>query len=414
MERTFRPIVKFSLVLFLAISIVSSCKKDNPAHNYSYFVSKELVSTYSSSYISNLVAGLSIIYPEVSDIKSHFNGGVNVYKVLYKTSVNGVAIEASGLVCTPAAPGGYPVICFQNGTNTLNADAPSNSPVNASYQLIEIVASMGYVVVIPDYPGFGASSQIPHPYLITEPTVTSIIDMLFAVKELGDSDIPGISLKNQYYLIGYSQGGWATMALHKTLETEYPNDFNLQGSVCGAGPYDIKYLFQTMINANSYPVPAYLGYIVYAYSSYDQFTNPVGDILNEPYASRLSSLYTGFLDISQINSQLTTSIGGLIKADFISGFSSLPKFSSVRDALTRNSITAWHTYKPLYMLHGGSDNQVNPAVTTYFYDAMISAGTSSEVCTKEILPGLDHGDGVAPVMIKGLKFILNLTTPLSN
>jgi pimeloyl-ACP methyl ester carboxylesterase len=408
--RTPRKLFKFTLILILAISIVSSCRKDNPPHSYSYFVSKELATTYSSSYISNLIEGISIIYPEINDFKSHFSGSVNVYKVIYKTTVNGAAIEASGLVCTPAASGSYPVVCFQNGTNTVNSNSPSNSPANASYQMIELVASMGYVVIIPDYPGFGASAQIPHPYLVAEPTVRSIVDMLLAVKELGKSDIPGITLKNQYFLIGYSQGGWATMALHKSLETEYSNDFNLGGSVCGAGPYDISYLFQTMINASTYPVPAYLGFIVYAYTSYSQFTNSVSDILNEPYASRLSSLYSGLLDISQINNQLTTSIAGLIKPDFISGFSSLPKFSTVRDAFVRNSISPWHTFKPLYMLHGGSDSQVNPAVTTYFYNAMISAGTSAEICTREILPGLDHGDGVAPCMIKGLKFILNLTT----
>ena len=40
-----------------------------------------------------------------------------------------------------------------------------------TYQLVEIIASLGYVVVIADYPGFGESSQIPHPYLIKEPTV---------------------------------------------------------------------------------------------------------------------------------------------------------------------------------------------------------------------------------------------------
>jgi pimeloyl-ACP methyl ester carboxylesterase len=411
MKRTYTAISKIVFVLSLTISIVSSCKKDNPPANYSYFVSKELVSSYSSSYISNLVASISIIYPEINDYKSHFNGNVNVYRIIYKTAIKGEMIEASGLVCTPSIPGAYPVVCFQNGTNTVNANSPSNSPSDASYQMIELASSMGYVVVIPDYPGFGASAQIPHPYLIVEPTVRSIVDMLLAVKELGKSDIPGISLKNQYFLIGYSQGGWATMALHKALETEYSNEFNLGGSVCGAGPYDINYLFQTMINASSYPVPGYLGYIVYAYSSYNQFTNPVNDILNEPYASRLSSLYTGLLNMSQINGQLTTSITGLIKPDFISGFSTLPKFSTVRDALTRNSLTAWHTYKPLYMLHGGSDTQVNPAVTTYFYDAMIAAGTSSGICTKEILPGLDHGDGVAPSMIKGFKFILNLTAP---
>jgi hypothetical protein len=408
--RTPKAILKFSLILILIVSTVTSCKKENTGNKYSYFISKEFLLSYTSSYINSLVSNLAGIYPEINVIKSRFGGAVNVYRIIYKTTINGQEIEASGLVCTPVTQGEYPVICFQNGTNTVNAYAPGNFPLNTTFQIVEIIASMGFVVVVPDYPGFGASAQIPHPYLIAEPTVTSIVDMLFAVKELAKSEIEGISVKNEYYLIGYSQGGWATMALHKAMEIDYPGEFNLGGSVCGAGPYDINFLFQSMINVTTYPMPVYLGYIVHAYSAYGQFTNPVNEILNEPYASRLNSLYTGLLNFDQINYQLTTSVQGLITPDFLSGFTSAPKYSSVREALTKNSVAPWHTLKPLYLLHGGNDTQVNPAVTTYFYDAMIAAGTSSGICTKEIIPGLDHGDGVAPCMIKGIQFILNLTT----
>ena len=70
---------------------------------------------------------------------------------------------------------------------------PSEFAINYSYQLVEIIASMGYVVVIPDYPGFGASFPMPHPYLIAEPTVTSIVDMFYAVKELAISELDGIT-----------------------------------------------------------------------------------------------------------------------------------------------------------------------------------------------------------------------------
>ena len=404
-----KQILRYSLVLILTASTLFSCKKENNGNKYSYYISKEFLLSYSSSSINSTISNLSGSYPEIINIKSRIAGDVNVYRITYKTTINGNEIEASGLVCTPVNPGKYPVLCFQNGTNTVNAYAPSNFPINTTYQMVEIVASMGFVVVIPDYPGFGASAQIAHPYLIVEPTITSIVDMLFAVKELAKSEIPGISLLNEYYLIGYSQGGWATMALHKSIELNYSDEFNLKGSVCGAGPYDIKFLFQSMINATTYPMPVYLGYIVYAYSVYNQFTNPVTDILNEPYASRLNSLYTGSVDFDHINNQLTTSMTGLITADFLSGFASSSKYSSVREALAKNSIVPWHTFIPLFMLHGGNDTQVNPAVTTYFYDAMIAAGTSSEICTEEIIPGLDHGAGAAPSMIKGLQFILKLT-----
>ena len=157
-------------------------------------------------------------------------------------------------------------------------------------------------------------------------------------------------------------------------------------------------------------MPIYLGYIVNAYTSYNQFTNPVTDIFNEPYATRLSSLYTGFLTSDEINSQLTDSIPGLITADFLSGFTTSPKYASVRDALNRNSIAAWHGTKPLLLIHGGNDTHVNPVSTENMYTAMIQAGTSPDICKKVIVPDVDHGDGVAPCMIQGILFLKNLST----
>ena len=404
-----RSVYKIAAILIISLSIITSCSKENRGKSYSYFVSKELAVSYSSSYVSNLITSVATIYPEINGLKSYVSGDVNVYSLVYKTEISGEEINASGVVAIPLTPGQYPVVCFQNGTNTVNDYAPSRSPAIINYQMAEVVASMGFIVVIPDYPGFGESSQIPHPYLITEPTVKADIDMLFAVKELCGSELQGFAVKNEYYLIGYSQGGWATLALHKAMELDYSNDFNLEGSVCGAGPYDITLLLQNMINTSSYPMPVYLGYIVNAYSEYDQFSNPVTDILNEPYASRLSSLYTGTLDFDQINSQLTTSIPELINADFISGFTAAPKYESVREALLKNSITPWHTLKPLYFLHGENDTQVSPLVTEHIYDGMISEGTSAEICKKEIITGADHSDGVVPCMIKGLLFIIDLS-----
>jgi pimeloyl-ACP methyl ester carboxylesterase len=155
-------------------------------------------------------------------------------------------------------------------------------------------------------------------------------------------------------------------------------------------------------------MPVYLAYIVNAYSAYSQFANPVGDIFNEPYASRLNSLFTGLLTSDQINNQLTTSITGLITPDFISGYMTSPRYSSVRDALNNNSIGAWHSYKPVLLVHGGKDTQVNPVSTESMYSAMIQAGTSPDICKKVIIPDVDHGNGTLPCMIKGILFLNNL------
>jgi pimeloyl-ACP methyl ester carboxylesterase len=407
MIRSLRSYRSLAFLLIVIVSVSVSCRKDN-SKSYDYLVTSDFVVNYKLSYINNLLDIAADSLPEITNLKSYVSYDVGIYRIVYRTSVEGGNIDASGLVCVPSAPGEYPVLCFQNGTNTVNINAPSENPLNPLYQMVEAISSMGFIVVIPDYPGFGASAQIPHPYLVAEPTVTSITDMLYAVKEFIPGELQDISADNRYFLLGYSQGGWATLSLHKAIELGLMNDFNLKGSVCGAGPYNLTLLIQTMLDQPYYQMPVYIGYIINAYSYYQQFTNPVTDILNEPYASKLASLYNGTLSPDEINNQLTTSVADLLTTEFLSGFESAAKFTTVRDGLISNSISGWETQVPLYLLHGAEDKTVNPVTTENIYTEMINAGTSPGVCKKEIIPGVDHGDGIVPCMIKGLNFILNI------
>jgi len=395
------------LFIFIIAVVVSSCQK-NEGPDYDYFVSKELALTYTKATINSMMDIAVQTYPEIIDLKPLVVSDINVFKMIFKTTIDGEEIEASGLVCVPGTAGEYPVLSFQNGTNTVNAYAPTEFVTNPPYQLVEFIASMGFVVVIPDYPGFGSSTQIPHPYMIAEPTVASIVDMLRALTESSESEFPGITIKNEYYLLGYSQGGWATLNLHKAMELEYTGEFNLNGSVCGAGPYNMFDLFLRMVNASTYPMPSYLGYIINAYSVYHQFTNQVSDILKEPYASRLSTLYTGTLTTGQINSQLTPIIPDLMTEEFLSGFVSSASYSTVREALINNSISAWNTSVPLLLVHGDGDTQVSVTATETIYDEMINAGTSTLTCKKIIFPGLDHSEGIVPCMAEGLLFLIDV------
>lgn len=397
-------IIRVISVFLIFQAIAVSCRKDDSVPQNKYFISKELYTSFSESYISNLIGAASILYPEAGNLKPLVSTGVDIYKVVYETTIKGQKIRASGVIGVPVKEGTYPVLSFQNGTNTLNSNAPSQLPSDYGFQMIEVVASMGYVVVIADYPGFGESSEIPHPYLVAEPTVRSLVDLLYAVKEMDVTDLPSIQLKNEYYLIGYSQGGWATLQLHKALELDYANDFHLAASMCGAGPYNIFLLMEKMFSKPTFSQPYYIGYVINAYKAYDQFTNPISDILREPYASRVPNLYTGQLNAGQINSQLTTSIPDLVNPDFLAGFGTSPKYASVKDAMLRNSIAPWNTKVPLLMIHGDADTHVDPSATENMYNAMIQAGTSEAIIKKVMLPGLDHAQGVVPAILMGLSF----------
>ena len=392
------------LIIISAVLFFSSCKKNDES---GYLVGCGQVAGFSRELIQTALDASVQDYPELIAATGFVNDGVDVFKLVYNTEVGGNKVEASGLVAVPSTDGEYPVISFQNGTNTVNAECPSANPYG-QYILLEFIASMGYVVVIPDYPGFGNSSDIPHPYLIAEPTIRSVEDMFRAAREAQDDKLPGIRLKNEFYLIGYSQGGWATMSLHRDIELNHSGEFSLKGSICGAGPYDMYNMMLGMSSLSVYPMPSYLCYIINAYSAYGQLTNKVSDILNEPYATKLPSLYTGTLTLSEINSQLTTSIPGLLKQEFIAGFATSAKYSSVRDALIRNSVEPYNTHVPLLLVHGSGDTHVNVSTTENLYTAMINAGTSASLCTKIIYPGLDHGDALVPCMADALEFIMNL------
>ena len=403
-----RLIHRLFILCVVIFTFTTSCTKEESEPVNSYLVSNELAFTYTTASIYSIIDLAAGQDPEINNLKQYVKSDVKVYKIVYKTSLGGKEINASGLVCVPVDKGDYPVLSFQNGTNTLNSMAPSEFPLNNAYVLVEILASMGFVVIIPDYPGFGESDNTPHPYLVSEPTVTTIVDMFYAAEEFDQTDLPDITIKNNYYLIGYSQGGWATLALHKALEQIFSNDFNLVGSACGAGPYDISLLFDSMVNVTSYPMPVYIGYIFNAYSFYGQISNPVSDIFNPPYASRISTLYNGNMSFEQINAQLSTSISELLNPSFISGFTSSEKYASVRKALKDNSIEAWHTYKHLLLVHGNSDTQVNPISTETIYNDMLLAGTSADIIQKVIVPGVGHSDGVLPSMLLGIQFLFEL------
>jgi fermentation-respiration switch protein FrsA (DUF1100 family) len=119
-------------------------------------------------------------------------------------------------------------------------------------------------------------------------------------------------------------------------------------------------------------------------------------------------LFTGDLTTDQINKQLNTSIPDLMTVEFLSGFVSSSSYSTVREALINNSISAWNSTIPLLLIHGDGDTQVSVTATETMYDAMINAGTSTLTCKKIIFPGLDHSEGIVPCMAEGLLFLIDV------
>ena len=180
------------------------------------------------------------------DPASHIQGGivprysVSSYRLNYVTTdKNGAKVTASGLVSVPVKAAGArsPVLSYQHASTFRNNQAPSIKVEAVEPPLV--LASLGYIVVSPDYVGFGASYGVEHPYLTSSPSSRAVIDMLSAAQTWRRQ--AGVVDNGQLFLAGYSEGGYATMATHRAIHQQGGElKTQLQAAVPGAGPYDVQ------------------------------------------------------------------------------------------------------------------------------------------------------------------------------
>ena len=100
--------------------------------------------------------------------------------------------------------------------------------------------------------------------------------------------------------MGYSQGGHATMATVKEIESNYSNDLSITASAPMAGPYSMSEAQAIMLNT-VYPNPGYFPYVIFAYDNvYGNIYNEPSDVL-KPGFSDLFPWYDGTKSMTQIN-----------------------------------------------------------------------------------------------------------------
>lgn len=406
--------IRIFLVFVLFLTAFSACdlfdSNDEILPSNKFLVSSEKVKSYPTTLIQAILTPLANSYPEINPILDKIEYNVSVYKISYTTSFQGEDIIASGLVCIPEAAGvSVPVLSYQNGTNTLHSKAPSVDPDNELFLLLEFMSSTGFVITIPDYLGFGQSSTMFHPYLDKVSTTQTVLDMQRAVKELINNDLgdqTGITLNNDYYITGYSQGGWATLALQKEIEENYSESFNLKASACGAGPYDLQYINDYVLAEEKYPMPYFLGYIFNSYYNLEGITTPINEVFQSPYDERIPVLYDGTKAGEEINDNLNTNIPMLFTEDYISNYNTDVKYASIKNMLIQNSITAWKTTTPTMLLHGTDDTFVPVTGTSRMFQEFLNQGVGVDKISLVPLQGKTHTTGIIPAGIASLSWFL--------
>ncbi len=407
--KNFKQVAKILIVAIISTVLFASCDNgssgpDKPANQY--LISSESVASVSTQ---QSLENFSALSPETAPALSFvIKSDVDVRKVIYKTTFKQQKITVSGLVCMPKLAGDYPILSFQNGTNTLHSMAPTEAVDDDLYKIIESVASFGFIVVIPDYIGFGASSELPHPYLHAESTKQSILDLIRAAKEYAADDQVTAKATNDLYIFGYSQGGWATMELQKEIEANYASEFNLKASSCGAGPYSIEYMTTNILSQPEYPTPYFLAYLLNSYHAIGEISNPLSDFFNEPYSTNIPGLFDGMHTGGAINAELTTNLSTLLTSDFRTKYETDSKFQGVRTAFTANSVTAWKTTTPTKLFHGTADEVIPLSISQKMLADFKTAGVSDTQIQLVQLAGADHTSGVFQAGIQTILWFLSI------
>ncbi len=385
------------MIMLFIIVLVNGCKKDttDPANNQ-YLVDFKQENLLLLQTIEAMLAPLEPLYPQAAGIKENADYSVQVFSIEYKTEYKGEEIIASGLVCIPLSDQEFPLISFQNGTNTLHENAPTANPSNYNYLILEAMASNGYIMLIPDYIGFGSSSDQVHPYYQKETTSTTVIDMIHACDELLKDNKVLAKMADRNYLMGYSQGGWATLSVLEEIEKgDYP-DIGVTAASCGAGAYDLITMSNYILKLETFPGPVYLPYFVYSEQVFGALTEPLDTYFNEPYAGRIPSLFDGSHTNGEVNANLNDTISRLVTPAMIQNFMSGTEFQDLRNVLSENSISSWPLDAQVRFYHGTIDDNVPPEQSQLIYDSFISSGVDPSKVSLLPLEGMNHETGVIP------------------
>ena len=388
-------------ILLVAILFLTSCdlfKKDdnNEPEPERVLVSYEKltdppITAATLDYLLNLEA---IFNNKVLQNATKF--GIDVYRVVYKTTYKGVEKEVSGACIIPLTSDPVPVLGYLHGTIFHDRDAPSryksilNMPIETALNIV--LASCGFVCAAPDYIGYGRDKDSLHPYHLADSLASASIDMLRAVKEMC-SEL-GVNIKNEYFLAGYSEGGFATLAVQKKIEAQHAAEFPLIAVSAGAGAYNLFGTVKEFLSRSTLS-PAYSCFIYAAYRSFYGWDRAYYSVLREPYASRMQEgLFNGDYTYDQVSNQLTHSTADLFKASFLSGFRGSGE-QTFKDALRENRLfKGWTPKAPLRLYHGTADNTVPHFNSEHAEDAFITAGAKDVEFFS--FPGLNHSTCIFP------------------
>ena len=385
-----KPLLTLLLIGSMLLVAPTGCKPSAgedpaPPAEMRTLVNSSLIGEYSTAQLRSRFTGAT------AALQLFVRYGIKAYRLEYTTTdTDGKTIKASGALIVPNATTAVPMLSMQHGTITSDSDAPSNFQSNSeAYTYGSVFASQGYIIAAPDYIGYGASKNLPHTYEHRNGLATASLDMLRAAKEFLNSQ--NINWDKRLFIAGYSEGGYATMALQKKIEEETTSEFNLIASSCGAGAYDKPAFMRQIINQTTTGVDYVNRLYVWVLLTYNRvygLNRPMTYYFKEPYASQVAARGVDASINVSLNQAFTDSFKQAINAGTDKEF-----LAAVQD----NDIHDWKPRTPTRLYHGTADEIVSFLNSQNAADAMKKRGATNV----QLIPvqGGTHGSSIVEFIL---------------
>ncbi|MBK6978460.1 MAG: phospholipase [Cytophagaceae bacterium] len=380
-------------VLLLFFWIIS-CKNNDPEPADQYLVSFEQVAEISKSKFQSEIT--SVFGAQSASIALFIQSGMKTYRLKYNTKTpEGDAIIASGAVIVPTdLTTAYPMLGYQHGTIFEENKAPSYFNSSSESYLGMFFSSIGYLVAMPDYLGYGESKSYPHPYEHKDGLAKPNVDFLLAVKEMAKK--LDLNWNQNLMLAGYSEGGYATLATQKLIEEQYASVFNLKASSCGAGAYNkiqtVKNFLTQKTNGDAGNNRSYL-WVMLTYDRLYKINKPLSDYFAAAYVSEISDKK----HLVSISKPFDEILNPAFKQAILTNGD-----AKWTQAMADNDIFDWKVKTPTRLYHGDKDPYVPYLNSSTAAAAMKAKGsTAVELIT---VTGGTHDSSVSTFVLGTMDF----------
>lgn len=295
------------------------------------------------------------------------------------------------------------IASLQHGTLTSASQAPSLNTltqINTVRDILMLVLpslDKGYILTMPDYFGYGSDQHNLHYYEHRSSLAQATRGMIETMPTFAQQESLTINT-DTLYLLGYSEGGFATISTLKSF-SENPSTFRNYVTIAGAGAYDkVKTatdIVKQVIGADVKFIASY-SWVLLTYNNVYKLNRPLKELFQEEVITKLQN----YLDNNKIMTalDLPTQPIKVFSQAFARHLADKTDVDFI-NILKDNTVSNFDAKGSVSLIHGSDDAWVPTFNTDTIYAHLLQRGVDVK---KTIIPQGTHATTYAFFALEAL------------